>query len=644
MEKPVYFKYQDDESGIPYYFNAETQETIWEWPEDAQVLDPETMQELQNEDGFACEHTHNEEEQYLVNEDEQNIEITKSSNDNQAEESFEDGTYGYINSSQNNEHQENYNEDSSNFNDEFNSTISQESGFTENFSTSETIHPSTNSNDATSINTEDNAFIHPEEEFTVTNPEEDTTNINSLEDTTISNPAEDTTNINNDEDTNINSEAILTQSVDSHSLHNSLPSQNTSWKLSPLQKNPDFLLLLDSIPQKTFLSYAETYFREIKSGKMFSKRVLYPCEAISFQEEPIQTPLLKDLPRNQEKIALSSFEIIQTANTESEMKSRLFKLLFENKKPLTQTLHDEIFCQLLKQLNKNPFEESVAIIVSVFIVLGSTILPSKPLREVILHFLSLLLKQSPFSHQITNQIALLFFRLYGIYASEKPLFSNPPDCFNMIESQNHYFKVTIWEIMLKQSSPLEIPIILDKMTKRLFELHVDKVQGIFRHPGSMKSVNDILNKTDIDLDHFLDGLSVHDVASLLKKWFRALPGGLISESERFELNQVIGNFSQSDIEKDDENANLLINQCVDFAEHKISKPNQLSLKYLVGFLKHMSTYADTTLMDKSNLGMVFGPSIIYMSDSENSEEAALYSSLGQYFLTALLLGWNVSFN
>lgn len=136
-----------------------------------------------------------------------------------------------------------------------------------------------------------------------------------------------------------------------------------------------------------------------------------------------------------------------------------------------------------------------------------------------------------------------------------------------------YYGVSLYGIFYCQPRKPEFkslvaPKPLIDMVSKMFQLGAKLTQGIFRLPGNM----DMLDTMIWDIEHgkpYLEGKTVHDVASLFKRWYRDLPGSVLGKHEVDELMRASSDDAMMEL------------AC------RLPMMQKFCLMYLIGFLKEM---------------------------------------------------------
>jgi len=160
------------------------------------------------------------------------------------------------------------------------------------------------------------------------------------------------------------------------------------------------------------------------------------------------------------------------------------------------------------------------------------------------------------------------------------------------ENLSDVFKCSLEDLMKTQQkfSDAEVPVVMLTLIKAIRDLGGLKTEGIFRVPTSLAELQRLRQQFDSGNYSVSTMRDAHLPACLLKLWLRELPSALIPP---FFYNYAI--YCTDDPERRAEIMDAL----------PISHYNVI--KYLTEFLVELSTYAEYTKMDLSNLAMVFSP-------------------------------------
>lgn len=162
----------------------------------------------------------------------------------------------------------------------------------------------------------------------------------------------------------------------------------------------------------------------------------------------------------------------------------------------------------------------------------------------------------------------------------------------------------------------KLPFVLEDLINRLQELHAEKIEGIFRLNGSDTQIRALiadLNKERItDWSKYPD---IHTIATTLKRYFGKMASHepIIPFDFYQPIIQVIGSEDDSDSSK------------VSFLHgiiNSISYSRQITLAYLIQFLKTIANNSDVNKMTPSNIGICFGPNLIQTEGSAKMSDSA----------------------
>ena len=173
-----------------------------------------------------------------------------------------------------------------------------------------------------------------------------------------------------------------------------------------------------------------------------------------------------------------------------------------------------------------------------------------------------------------------------------------------------------------------IPLVVANCGKFLKTSKARQVEGVFRVNGSTKRVKELQeilstrrNIEDLDWTYY----TVHDVASVLKRYLKSLPEPIIP----FE---VYDKFRLIYLSYEHDPTELLI-QYRAFIE-ELPVLNQYVLLYLLDLLHYFSRRSAQNLMTSSNLAAIFHPNLLYTPEHELEPSEFYLSQLVIQFLIA----------
>ncbi|NXV49039.1 RHG29 protein, partial [Uria aalge] len=171
--------------------------------------------------------------------------------------------------------------------------------------------------------------------------------------------------------------------------------------------------------------------------------------------------------------------------------------------------------------------------------------------------------------------------------------------------------------------PDGIPFIIKKCTSEI-ESRALNVKGIYRVNGAKSRVEKLCQAFENGKDLVeLSELYAHDISNVLKLYLRQLPEPLIL----FRLyNEFIGLAKESQSTNEESDAkqaspkskkrqsicielNRIIIKIKDLLK-QLPVPNYNTLQYLIGHLHRVTEQSDENKMSASNLGIIFGPTLI----------------------------------
>jgi hypothetical protein len=387
----------------------------------------------------------------------------------------------------------------------------------------------------------------------------------------------------------------------------------------------------------TLKKYAQEFFRDQKSGSIFTKKSIPIDKVIKFSSDCISAPLHADVPETLEKTALSIFQnILQYQGVSSNGKPKecalqIVKIIKEN-----PSLTDEAFFQIIKQCNEAPEESYTTKGLELFQLIASLYPASKRARLYIVGFLSALCR-SPVQ-EIADRSSFTYIRFMARTGSETPLNFDDVDAVwppvqEMVDSLskeylegNHLFDASLYEMIWYQVKINKMsgtyPSIIVDMTQNIIDNGALTKEGVFRVPGSKRKQQEKSKLLQKGILNF-DGLDMNDSATFFKAWIRCLTCPIVP----FEM---INQFVISTTSK----------QYVEFA-NKLPLIHKDTLKYLIGFCRKIASASSTNMMVPKNLAICFAPNIVVPPASMSSRG----DEINQYtidFIIYLIDNWDVS--
>ncbi|KAH9920684.1 uncharacterized protein B0H18DRAFT_1095853 [Fomitopsis serialis] len=412
--------------------------------------------------------------------------------------------------------------------------------------------------------------------------------------------------------------------------------------------------LSSDIQQFAESHFARQYFSTHRVGFLFKRKI--PVEQMmSWQKAPLSSPLLQ-FNRSLHKNALKIFKAVQhimgdrererggmrfgaegpissaayNASTTSLPNPSQAARLEDERWLLSEgiahgELRDEIYCQVMKQLNGNPSAESVFKGWQLLCVLLVTFPPSKDFETYLRSYL-----QQATMHQEGRIDVLAKYCLRRLaYISRKGPRGKPPTTAEIETASDAAFHPsifgesldTIFRLQERSYPHMKVPIILPFLADGILALGGTKTEGIFRVPGDGDSVSEL--KLRIEKGYYsLDGIDdPHILASLVKLWLRELCDPLVPD----ELYDECIRASQSP------------EVCVSIVQ-RLPTINRRVVLFVISFLQLFleEKICSVTKMTSQNLALVMTPNLLRC----NSDSIAVIFTNAQYeqtFVHNLLL-------
>ncbi|CAI5640210.1 rho GTPase-activating protein 29 isoform X1 [Oreochromis niloticus] len=199
-----------------------------------------------------------------------------------------------------------------------------------------------------------------------------------------------------------------------------------------------------------------------------------------------------------------------------------------------------------------------------------------------------------------------------------------------------------------KNSPDGIPFIIKKCTSEI-ESRALNIKGIYRVNGAKSRVEKLCQAFENGKDLVeLSDLSPHDISNVLKLYLRQLPEPLIHY--RF-YNDVIGlakecqkviveeadNKAQNNQPREKTGPSMQLNRVIFKIRdlfRQLPPANYRTLRYLIAHLHRVSEQAEENKMTASNLGIIFGPTLV---KPQHTDAEVSLSSLVDYPYQALMV-------
>ncbi|EIW82547.1 RhoGAP-domain-containing protein [Coniophora puteana RWD-64-598 SS2] len=412
--------------------------------------------------------------------------------------------------------------------------------------------------------------------------------------------------------------------------------------------------------------FARRYFKTHHTGFIFRRRVPVE-EMMTWQKHALSSGLLEH-QRKLSTDAIRIFKVIQlimgdrdrgtshpTSSTGSLQASSIVE---EERWLITQglthgELRDEIYCQVMKQLNGNPTPESVFRGWQLLCVLLVSFPPSKDFEDPLRAFLTSHTAQKEARADLMAKHCLR--RLAAIV--RKGPRGKPLSTAEIAAAADAAFAQCTFGESLEGSMQLQaesypderVPVVLPFLANGILLLGGTRAEGIFRVPGDNDTVAGLRLRLDTGR-YTVEGVDdPHVLASLLKLWLRELLDPLVPAEMYNEcitaampaskaaaapgptvLPAVLATSSAAAVAADPR-------ACVDIVR-RLPDVNRRVLLFVVSFLQMFleEKVCRVTKMTSANLALVMAPNLL-RCPSENMAVVFVNAQYEQIFVHTLLL-------
>ncbi|XP_074777967.1 myosin XVB [Athene noctua] len=227
----------------------------------------------------------------------------------------------------------------------------------------------------------------------------------------------------------------LSTSMDRHgglqkSMKASPESRNTSRESSvpSLTSEPNSIMLVSAGDHYTMMDFATAYFREAQSmhrlkGTPAEKKII--ADLVQHTKVPIQDSLLRYSDSELNELATKNFKtLMRFMGDQSKLKNQneincIYEILQLCKEK--ENLHDEVYCQVIKQVTHNPNQESVLRGWLLLNLLTGYFLPSNILMPYATKFLQLASSDPSSTHHDIAKICQSNLRKNFMYGGRRHL-------------------------------------------------------------------------------------------------------------------------------------------------------------------------------------------------------------------------------
>ena len=328
-----------------------------------------------------------------------------------------------------------------------------------------------------------------------------------------------------------------------------------------------------------------------------SKKGRKSSQSRIFQDKPIIVTFLK-IEKNQTKNALLIFKTIlkyQGVKDSKKVDGTIGSFIEYIHKDTT--LINEAYLYVLKQTNSKKYDDAFRKGLELFLVLVDTFMPTNDFFPYILSHIAKIYQKA--SNENLKKFAFyIYLRCKSQFLNETPIVVPVNNILSSPTNSRIQFNISLNEIMWNQKETypkLPLPVFIIKIISELVKKDCAHTQGIFRLSGNTNNLDKLKENANSGDFSFLESCDIHDISSLFKSWLRNISGSIIPD----EFVPLIENNKKS--------PNIEV-------VNSLPVLNKNVLMYLVGFLQKQQQTSDETMMDTSNLAMVFSPNIVRQDD------------------------------
>ncbi|XP_071620656.1 myosin XVB isoform X1 [Heliangelus exortis] len=204
-------------------------------------------------------------------------------------------------------------------------------------------------------------------------------------------------------------------------------SRNTTREssVSSLASEPNNLMLVPGSGHYTMVDFATAYFREAQSRQGLSADKKSPADLVRHTKVPIQESLLQYSDRELNELATKNFKtLMRFMGDQSKLRKQnevecIYEILQLCKEK--ESLHDEVYCQVIKQVTYNPNQESVMRGWQLLSLLTGYFLPSNILMPYATKFLQLASSDPSTTHHDIAKVCQSNLRKNVMYGGRRHL-------------------------------------------------------------------------------------------------------------------------------------------------------------------------------------------------------------------------------
>lgn len=214
-------------------------------------------------------------------------------------------------------------------------------------------------------------------------------------------------------------------------------------------------------------------------------------------------------------------------------------------------------------------------------------------------------------------------------------------CMEVCQLECEHRKGTVFGVdlsLLSRERPDELPFVVVRCTSEI-ESRALSVQGVYRVSGSKPRIQKLCQAFEIQKEQVdLSDLSPHDITSILKHFFKELPEPLLTYdlyNDFIAVGKTIQNLSERE-PAPDTNETMDIVHNLEKLLQKLPSYYYSTLQYMMSHLHKVSENQENK-MSPSNLGIVFGPTLLRPPVSSDMSMIALLETSYQAVLVEFLI-------
>ncbi|XP_072225589.1 GEM-interacting protein [Leuresthes tenuis] len=214
-------------------------------------------------------------------------------------------------------------------------------------------------------------------------------------------------------------------------------------------------------------------------------------------------------------------------------------------------------------------------------------------------------------------------------------------CMEVCQLECEHKKGTVFGVelsVLSQDRPDEVPFVVQRCTSEI-ESRALSVQGVYRVSGSKPRIQKLCQAFEMQKEQVdLSDLSPHDITSILKHFFKELPEPLLTfdlYNDFIAVGKIIQHMSERETSPDPAEIADIIHSLQKLLQ-KLPSYCFITLQHLMSHLQKVSENYENK-MSSSNLGIVFGPTLLRPLVSMDMSMIALLETSYQALLVEFLI-------